>query len=86
MDNGRTGATILAGRKQMTNPFDNADGRFLALVNDEGQYSLWPTFVAVPDGWTVAHPESDRETCLAYIEEHWKDMRPKSLIKFMDES
>ena len=26
----------------MSNPFDDADGRFLVLVNDEEQHSLWP--------------------------------------------
>ncbi|MGW3730031.1 MbtH family protein, partial [Streptomyces sp. NPDC000851] len=37
-----------------TNPFDDADGRFLVLVNDEGQHSLWPSFADVPGGWTIA--------------------------------
>ncbi|MFE7595491.1 MbtH family NRPS accessory protein, partial [Kitasatospora sp. NPDC057512] len=26
----------------MTNPFDDQDGTFLVLVNDENQHSLWP--------------------------------------------
>ncbi len=64
----------------MANPFENKDQSFLALVNDEGQYSLWPSFAAVPDGWTVVHGPGDREACLAHIEEAWTDMRPKSLI------
>lgn len=68
----------------MTNPFENPDGRYLVLVNDEGQYSLWPVFVEVPAGWTVAHPEDDRQACLDYIEENWTDMRPKSLVAQMD--
>ena len=28
-----------------TNPFEDEDGRYYALINDEGQYSLWPVFV-----------------------------------------
>ena len=64
----------------MANPFDNADGTFLVLANDENQHSLWPAFAAVPDGWRVVHEEADRRTCLDYVETHWTDMRPASLI------
>jgi MbtH protein len=67
----------------MTNPFDDPDGRFLVLVNDEGQYSLWPSFSEVPAGWSVELPEADRQTCLDYIESHWTDMRPRSLVEKM---
>ncbi|WP_421106303.1 MbtH family protein [Streptomyces sp. NEAU-S77] len=68
----------------MSNPFDNPDGRYVVLVNDEGQHSLWPSFAEVPEGWTVAHGEDDRQACLDYVEEHWTDMRPKSLATAMD--
>ncbi|MCF3122737.1 MbtH family protein [Streptomyces arenae] len=67
----------------MTNPFENPDGRYVVLVNHEGQHSLWPVFAEVPDGWTVAHPEDSRQACLDYIEENWTDMRPKSLVEQM---
>ncbi|WP_235926168.1 MbtH family protein [Actinokineospora pegani] len=69
----------------MTNPFDDDSGRFLVLVNDENQHSLWPSFVDVPAGWTTVHPEDSREACLAYIEQNWTDMRPASLIRAMAE-
>jgi MbtH protein len=69
----------------MTNPFENPDGRYLALVNDEGQYSLWPVFLDVPAGWTVAHAEDTRDACLEFIERTWTDMRPRSLIESMGE-
>ncbi|MYW17049.1 MbtH family protein [Streptomyces sp. SID161] len=65
----------------MTNPFENPEGTFLVLVNDEGQHSLWPAFAEVPAGWTVALAETDRQTCLDYVEEHWTDMRPLSLVR-----
>ncbi|HXT93995.1 MAG TPA: MbtH family protein [Trebonia sp.] len=64
----------------MTNPFDDEDGRFLVLVDEEGRHSLWPVFAAMPPGWTRVYGEADRASCLAYIEEHWTDIRPKSLI------
>jgi uncharacterized protein YbdZ (MbtH family) len=69
----------------MTNPFDDVDGRFLALVNDEGQYSLWPTFAEVPAGWEIAYGEDTRQACLDYIEENWTDMRPMSLVREMEQ-
>jgi MbtH protein len=67
-----------------TNPFDDENGTFYALVNDEGQHSLWPAFAAVPAGWTVVHGAGSRQSCLDYIEEHWTDLRPKSLIAQME--
>ncbi|GAA2455414.1 MbtH family protein [Streptomyces mauvecolor] len=63
----------------MSNPFDDQDGTFLVLVNDEGQHSLWPAFAQQPDGWKVALGEGSRDAALAFIEEHWTDMRPRSL-------
>ncbi|MET9554787.1 MbtH family protein [Streptomyces sp. NPDC006645] len=68
----------------MANPFDDADGGFLVLVNDEGQYSLWPSFAEQPAGWTVALGESSRDVALAHIEEHWTDMRPRGLREAAD--
>ncbi len=67
-----------------TNPFDDENGTFYALRNDEGQYSLWPTFVDVPDGWTVAHGPADRRSCLDHVEANWTDLRPRSLIERME--
>ncbi|GAB3896563.1 MbtH family protein [Kibdelosporangium lantanae] len=68
----------------MTNPFEDENGRYYVLVNDEGQHSLWPTFVDVPAGWTVAFGEESRQACLDHVERTWTDMRPKSLVAFMD--
>jgi MbtH protein len=69
----------------MSNPFEDADATYLALVNDEDQYSLWPAFAAVPDGWSVALPETDRQSCLDFIEQQWTDLRPRSLRDAMDD-
>ncbi|MBQ1089377.1 MbtH family protein [Streptomyces sp. B93] len=63
----------------MTNPFDDSDGRFVVLVNDEGQYSLWPAFADRPNGWREAHREDTREACLEYVERNWTDILPRSL-------
>ena len=69
----------------MTNPFEDPDGTYLVLVNDEGQHSLWPSFAEVPAGWMVAKDEDTRRACLDYIEENWTDMRPRSLAEAMGE-
>jgi MbtH protein len=67
-----------------TNPFEDEDGRYFALINDEGQHSLWPTFADIPEGWRVVHGEDTRKACLDYIDENWTDMRPNSLIAEME--
>ncbi|MFD6530843.1 MbtH family protein [Streptomyces sp. NPDC060184] len=65
----------------MTNPFDDESGRFVALVNDEGQYSLWPARIEIPGGWRAVGPEGSRQECLDAIEAAWTDMRPASLVR-----
>lgn len=67
-----------------TNPFEDPDGKYLVLVNDEGQYSLWPSFAEVPAGWTIALEETDRQSALDFVEKEWTDMRPNSLIRDME--
>jgi MbtH protein len=69
---------------ELSNPFDDNDGTFFALINDEGQYSLWPAFADVPDGWQAVCGPDSRDACLNYIEEEWTDMRPNSLIAAME--
>ena len=67
----------------MTNPFEDENGVFHVLVNEEGQHSLWPSFIGVPDGWTIVHESDSRAACLEFINQHWTDLRPKSLIETM---
>jgi uncharacterized protein YbdZ (MbtH family) len=61
------------------NPFDDDNGSFFVLVNDEEQHSLWPAFADFPAGWQMVFGEADRAACLDYIEQNWTDIRPKSL-------
>ncbi len=68
----------------MTNPFENPEGSYLVLVNDEGQYSLWPAFVEVPRGWRTSFGHAGRQDCLDHIAEVWTDMRPLSLVRQME--
>ena len=61
------------------NPFDNENGTFLVLANQEGQHSLWPERIDVPDGWDVVFGPDSRPSCAEYVERVWTDMRPASL-------
>ena len=60
------------------NPFDDDDGDFFVLVNNEEQHSLWPVFADVPRGWRVVFGGAGRAECLDYVE-NWPDIRPKTL-------
>jgi uncharacterized protein YbdZ (MbtH family) len=71
-------------RSNLTNPFDDTDGTFAVLVNDEGQHALWPGFADVPAGWTVVHGPTGRGSCIDYVNEHWTDLRPRSLRELLD--
>ncbi|KKC02814.1 MbtH family protein [Mycobacterium nebraskense] len=61
------------------NPFDDDNGTFVVLVNDEDQHSLWPSFADKPAGWRAVYGEASRAECLEYVEQNWTDIRPKSL-------
>ncbi|MFC5955317.1 MbtH family protein [Streptomyces pratens] len=63
----------------MSNPFENDDA-YLIVRNDEFQHSLWPACLPVPAGWTTVHGPRDRQACLDFVETHWTDMRPASLV------
>jgi MbtH protein len=62
---------------------DEEDFEYQVLVNHEEQYSLWPTFKAIPTGWRQVGPIGNRQDCLAYVESVWTDMRPLSLRRSM---
>jgi uncharacterized protein YbdZ (MbtH family) len=68
----------------MANPFENEEGQYLVLANDEEQHSLWPAQIAVPAGWRTVHGVDSRAACLDYIERNWTDMRPAGLRREMD--
>lgn len=45
---------------------------YRVLVNDRGQYSLWPESKPVPTGWRPTGAAGTREEVLEWIETHWK--------------
>lgn len=65
---------------------DEYQEMYLVLINHEEQYSLWPSYKPIPDGWKKAiGEEKAKEECLAYVDKIWTDMRPLSLRKQMEE-
>ncbi|MFJ2033073.1 MbtH family protein [Streptosporangium sp. NPDC087985] len=63
----------------MNNPFEEENSHYLVLANTDGQHSLWPVSIEVPQGWNVVHGEDSRQSCLDFINANWTDMRPRSL-------
>jgi MbtH protein len=66
--------------------FDREDTVFTVVVNDEDQYSIWPTYKPVPAGWREVGKQGNKKECLAHIETVWTDMRPRSLREKMEGS
>jgi MbtH protein len=58
---------------------------YLVVINHEEQYSIWPDYREIPDGWRAVGKSGPKAECLAHIEEVWTDMRPLSLRKYMEE-
>ncbi|WP_333767628.1 MbtH family protein [Streptomyces sp. IBSBF 2435] len=63
----------------MSNPFDDRAASFHVLCNEEAQHSLWPAGLPVPAGWSVVLDERPYEECVAYVDTHWADIRPRGL-------
>jgi MbtH protein len=63
---------------------DDEDWTYLVLINGEEQYSLWPAFKGIPAGWRSIGPTGSKAECLAFIDEKWTDLRPRSLREMME--
>ncbi|MFZ5893339.1 MAG: MbtH family protein [Myxococcota bacterium] len=64
--------------------FDSEETTFRVVINHEEQYSIWPDYLEIPNGWREVGKVGKKAECLAYINEHWTDMRPLSLRKQME--
>jgi MbtH protein len=60
-----------------------SEGRYIVVVNQEEQYSIWPETMAVPGGWRACGQSGTQTECLRFIESTWKDLRPLSLRRVM---
>ncbi len=68
----------------MYNPFENEESHYVVLINEEGQYSLWPVSIDIPNGWNKEYGPRVKGECQQYIEQNWQDMRPTSLREAMN--
>ncbi len=57
--------------------------RYRVVVNHEEQYSIWLEDREIPAGWKEVGVSGMKAECLAYIEEVWNDMRPRTLREAM---
>jgi MbtH protein len=64
--------------------WDSEDTTFRVVVNHEEQYSIWPDYLDVPNGWREVGVTGSKQRCLDHISEVWTDMRPLSLRKHLD--
>ena len=56
------------------------------LINDEEQYGLYPAELSLPAGWREAGFRGSEDACMAFVDEHWVDMRPASLRRAMTDA
>ena len=59
-------------------PFDDDEGGFFMLVNDDRRHSLSPAFAGVPTGWRVVHGTA-YPVRLSHVERNWTDIRSERL-------
>jgi MbtH protein len=57
---------------------------YLVVINHEEQYSIWPDYKDIPNGWHSVGKSGPKKECLDYIAEVWTDMRPLSLRRAME--
>jgi len=57
---------------------------FNVVINIEQQYSIWPSYKSLPNGWENVGFEGEKDNCLDFIKKNWTDMRPASLQSIQD--
>ncbi|GAA1229090.1 MbtH family NRPS accessory protein [Prauserella halophila] len=55
-----------------------SESTYLVVVNDEEQYSLWPSGRSLPAGWHSSGHSGTEEDCLAHIAGVWTEVLPRS--------
>jgi MbtH protein len=54
---------------------------YIVLVNDEEQYSLWPSQKDIPAGWNSVGVSGSKAECMEYVDKVWTDITPLSVRK-----
>lgn len=63
---------------------DEDTNTYRVVVNGDDQYSIWPIGKDIPMGWVEVGKVGSKSECLAFIDEVWTDMRPRSLRERME--
>lgn len=61
---------------EFSNPFDNPQGQFAILQNDQGQYSLCTAAVRTAGGWRVVCEAQSQEACQQWLAGNWRTLEP----------
>jgi MbtH protein len=64
----------------------SAETAYDVVVNDEEQYSIWPTDRELPAGWRTVGVSGSKDECLAHINEVWTDITPLSVRRRLAEA
>jgi len=57
---------------------------YLVVINHEEQYSIWPDYKEIPNGWHATGKSGTKRDCLDHIGLVWTDMRPLSLRRALE--
>jgi MbtH protein len=60
----------------MPSAWDDEDRTFIVLVNEKGEYSLWPSFKEIPLGWKDTGQKGSKQECMDYVDKVWTTLRP----------
>lgn len=58
--------------------------RYVVVMNQEEQYSIWPEDRELPPGWSASGMAGSKRECLDHIEQVWTDMRPLSVRRALE--
>ncbi len=58
---------------------------YTVLMNDEEQYSLWPSHKDIPAGWQSVGVTGTKAECMEYVDKTWTDITPLSVRQRMAE-
>jgi MbtH protein len=58
-------------------PTEDPFTTYVAVTNDDEQYSVWPADLPVPAGWSAVGQPGTKAECLDVVGVLWQDMTPR---------
>lgn len=65
---------------------DDSFRTYIVLINEEEQYSLWPSHKSIPEGWRSVGVTGSKAECVEYVDKVWTDITPLSVRKRLAQS